>query len=87
MVNRRSEVKATFEALCSMYPEGVTITVPMIAREMGSTRPSTVRSDMVALIKNLDLDLDLAVRFGQSKRKPWHAGRLKNVVPFRRERA
>jgi DNA-binding MarR family transcriptional regulator len=83
MVRRRSEVKSTFEALCVMYPADVRITVPMICRETGH-KPAKVRSDMLALMKNMDIDLDLAHdRFGKHKpRRARHAGRLTVVVPF-----
>jgi DNA-binding MarR family transcriptional regulator len=83
MVHRRSEVKSTFEALCVMYPADVRITVPMICRETGH-KPAKVRSDMIALMKNMDIDLDLAHdRFGKHKpRRARHAGRLTVVVPF-----
>jgi DNA-binding transcriptional MocR family regulator len=78
---RRASVKSTFLAFCEMYPEGVTITVPMLAKELGM-RPAQLRSDMLYIIRNLDVPLDKAVRFGTAKRKPWR-GPSKNVVPFR----
>lgn len=82
VVLRRGSVRSTFLALCEMYPDGVSITAPMVARELGM-RPAAVRSDLLSMIKSMDIPIEQALRFGATKRKPWHSGKLKNVVPFR----
>jgi DNA-binding transcriptional regulator YhcF (GntR family) len=83
IIHRRSEVKATFEALCQMYPEDVQITAPMVAREIGSPA-AKVRSDLIAILKTGDIPPLFAMRFGRTKRNPRHFGKLKNVIPFQR---
>lgn len=80
---RRSQVKSTFLAFCVLHEPGEIINAPMLSRELGIP-VSKVKSDMLALIKNLDIPVEEAMRFGNHKRKPWHAGRLKNAMkPFR----
>lgn len=83
MIRRRSEVKATFEALCHLYADDISITAPMVAREMGI--PVTkARADLSSLLRNQDLPDIYAMRFGKTKFNPRHARKLQNVIPFQR---
>jgi DNA-binding transcriptional regulator YhcF (GntR family) len=83
IIRRRSEVKATFEALCTLYPEDVNITAPMVAREMGAPA-AKVRSDLIAILKTGDIPPLMSMRFGRTKANPRHFGKLVNVLPFQR---
>jgi DNA-binding MarR family transcriptional regulator len=84
-VSRRNGVKDAFYRLVAALPESAVITVPALARELGS-RQSQVRSDMNYLIKHRDIPFDILGRFGRSKPNPKNFGRDKQaaILQFRR---
>jgi DNA-binding transcriptional regulator YhcF (GntR family) len=82
---RRARTKEAFYELIGVSPADAKITVPMIARHMGSRQPQ-VRTDMNYLVKNRDIPFDLLARFGTTKPNPRNFGKNQAaaVLQFRR---
>jgi DNA-binding transcriptional ArsR family regulator len=82
VILRRKRVRDGYVTFLSMLDDGQFITASALAKELGMPT-TTVRNDLMALFRSMDIPLDDQFRYRRSQRKPWHAGKMGGtVVPF-----
>lgn len=82
VIHRRKRVRDGYLTFLSILGEGQYITAPALAKELGIPT-TTVRNDLMALFRSLDIPLEAQFRFRKSQRRPWHTGKMGGkVIPF-----
>jgi hypothetical protein len=75
---RRQQVQDGYLSFIALLDAGQFATVPAVAKHLGMS-PSTVRSDLDAIFRTMDISYEDQRRLRKSQRKPAHWGKLRVV--------
>lgn len=75
---RRRTVQEGYLSFIARLDVGQYVTVPALAKDLGMS-PATVRNDLDAIFRTLDIPYEDQKRLRKSERKPAHWGRLRVV--------